>query len=100
MRIRFERRGGFAGIPLAATINLDDLPETDKQRIQDLVVAADFFSQQSIPAQPRPDQFRYTLTVDSGEKSHTISVDEATATPGLRSLIQAIMPLAQLRRTG
>jgi hypothetical protein len=100
MRIRFERRGGFTGIPLAATINLDELPDTEKQRIEGLVTAADFFSQQSVPASPRPDQFRYTLTVDSEEKSHTVSVDESTAPPALRSLIQAIMPLAQLRRTG
>lgn len=100
MRIRFERKGGFAGIPLAATINLDELSENEKQRIQDLVVAADFFSQQSITAPPRPDQFRYTLTVESEGKSHTISVDDTAAPPALKSLIQAITPLAQLRRTG
>jgi hypothetical protein len=100
MRIRFERKGGFTGIPLAATINVDELADNEKQRIQSLVTAADFFSLRPVTAPPRPDQFRYTLTVESEGKSHTISVDDIAAPPALKSLIQAITPLAQLRRTG
>ena len=100
MRIRFERQGGFTGIPLAATINVDELAEPEKQRIQGLVTGADFFSQTSVTASPRPDQFRYTVTVEAEGKSHTVSIDETAAPPALRSLLHALMPLAQHRRTG
>ena len=41
-RIKFERTGGFAGIRLAADIEVDELPEDEKHKILELLDEVDF----------------------------------------------------------
>jgi hypothetical protein len=100
MRLQFERKGGFAGIPLTATIEIDELPPGEGQRFRDMISAANFFSLPSLIAAPTPipDRFRYTLTIETAEQRHMVSVDETATPPSLRALIQALTSAAQLRR--
>ncbi len=100
MRIHFERKGGFTGIPLTATIDVDELPEADGQHFRDIISAANFFSLPSLIAAPTPipDRFRYTLTIETAEQRHVVSVDETAVPPPLRALIQALTSAAQVRR--
>ena len=41
-RIKFERTGGFAGIRLAADIELDELPEDQVHQLLELLDEVDF----------------------------------------------------------
>ena len=99
LRIQFERRGGFAGIALGTSIDLDTLPAAERERIQALVESADFFS---LPPnmgsqEPGGDRFQYTVTVQSAGRSHTVRTDDAGAPPALRSLLESLVSAARTR---
>ena len=47
MRIHVDRKGGFANIPLTATIDVDRLPRADADRLREIVAAANFISLRS-----------------------------------------------------
>lgn len=93
MIIELKRTGGFAGIATRKTIDSDSLPQEDANVLRQLIDGAQFFQlPQAIPASgPGADRFHYKLTVDSEGKSRTVDVDEAAASPALKSLIQWIM---------
>ena len=100
MRIRFERKGGFAGIPLVSTIDLEELPTPEGEALRGLIDGADFFS---LPAEiralkPVPDTFQYKITVETPDQQRVISVDETAASPPLRALLQALSSIAQRHR--
>jgi hypothetical protein len=88
-RIDFERSGGFAGIPLRASLSTQDLPPEQQREFEELIEASHFF--ELAPAihsdHPGADRFQYRISVDSGQRSHTVVVDEAAITPGLRALV-------------
>ncbi|PYX01759.1 MAG: hypothetical protein DMG89_00450 [Acidobacteria bacterium] len=97
MKIQFERKGGFAGIPVAATIEVDQLPQPQAKDVHRTIEAAGFFSLPSnisAPA-PQPDRFRYRVTIQTPQQTHTVSVDETAAPPALRSLIEKLSSLAR-----
>jgi len=61
------------------------------------IEAAGFFSLPSnisAPA-PQPDRFRYRVTIQTPQQTHTVSVDETAAPPALRSLIEKLSSLAR-----
>jgi hypothetical protein len=100
MRIHFERKGGFTNIPLTTTVDVDQLPHAEADRLRQIIDAANFFS---LPPQitaptPLPDRFHYILTVETPEQTHKVSVDETAASPTLRSLIETLSSVARLRR--
>jgi hypothetical protein len=99
MRIHFDRKGGFANIPLTTIIDVDQLPQADADRLREIIAAAGFFSlpSQITSSTPAPDRFHYTVTVETPERTHKVSVDESAASPSLRSLIETLSSLARLR---
>jgi hypothetical protein len=99
MRIHFARRGGFANIPLTTTIDVDQLPQADADRLREIIAAASFFSlpSQITSSTPAPDRFHYTVTVETPERTHKISVDESAASPNLRTLIETLSSAARVR---
>lgn len=96
MIIQVERSGGFSGIPMLARLDTLNLTEDDRQTVESLVSAADFFAlPDQIPAQGKGvDRFHYALRVEDGRRSHATQLGEADATPELRDLIQQVMLLA------
>ncbi len=100
MRIYFERTGGFAGIPLSTTVDLDTLPAAESQHVRDLIDASGFFALPAVMPAPGPggDRFRYTLTVVTPDRQHTVQIDEAAAPPALRPLLGWLTSAAQAAR--
>jgi hypothetical protein len=100
VQIHFERKGGFTGIPLAITINVDALAEPERQVLNGLIDSANFFE---LPAfirssKPLPDRFQYIVGVERGDQKHTVSVDETAAPAPLMALIQALTSATKVQR--
>lgn len=92
MRIQFERSGGFAGMLVQATVDTNSLPPPEAGNIVDLVEDANFFN---LPAQissssPGADQFQYKLTVEEGDRCHTVETSEGAVPDSLRPLLRQL----------
>jgi hypothetical protein len=99
-RIKFERTGGFAGIRMAADIKLEDLPEDQAHTISELLDDMDF---QELPANMMgksnmPDQFTYTITVQTRKWEHTVVAGESSAPEKMQELIQLLNRLARTQK--
>ncbi len=100
MKIQFERTGGFAGIPLRTSIDTDSLDEQSQQTVQNLVESSGFFALPSRLASPTPgaDRFQFKVTIQDGNRSHTVEADEGALTPEVQALFQYITRLARTAR--
>ena len=91
MKIIFERSGGFMGRTVSLSVNLDELPADQSGTLKRLVDESDFFNLDDSPLKNHaPDQFLYTITVDTGKIQHTIHASDSVApvavvTPGTSS---------------
>jgi len=96
-KIKFERTGGFAGIRLAAEIEMDDLPEDQKREILDLLDEADFdeLSEKLSGKMPIPDGFVYSITVESKEKEHKVLAGESSLPDDMQPLIEILESLTK-----
>jgi hypothetical protein len=81
MKIEFSRSGGFAAPAMKQKIEIDtaELPPGEASQLESLVEGADLASLASQDAQPpRPDEFRYRITVDDDEgHSYTATTSDA-----------------------
>lgn len=95
MRIVYEKSGGFAGLSRTKTIDSAGLPPEDAAEIERLLDGCSFFD---LPAKiERPhlrDAFQYTITVDTGERQHTVSITGEPQEPSLKALRQKLEKLA------
>ena len=101
MRIWFERSGGFAGLHLSTDFDLDDLDEDDANQIKNLIDEADFFEMPDIfeSTSAAPDQYSYTIKVESKKGVKIITVADAAAPDNLQELINILNRLMRKRRT-
>jgi Emfourin len=99
-KVQFARTGGFTGIPLKATIDVDALPESQRQRLLELVAQSGFFElpQRIAAPAPIPDRFKYIIAIDMEQRHHVVDIDEVAAPPKLRPLLQMLTLLAQSGR--
>jgi hypothetical protein len=98
-RIIFERTGGFAGIRISTTVEMDSLPKDEADALQQLLDKAKFFELPEFqPAHPVPDEFNYTITVESDNRHHTVHTTDTTSTDELRILVEALSRRARQRR--
>jgi len=93
MHMQVKTEGGIAGpIPgLSKPIVLDSdtLPPQEAEEMRQLVTAAHFFelpAQQPLP-QRGADYRSYTVTIDNGERHHSVQFTELVADPHLRDLL-------------
>ena len=78
--ITFERTGGVAGNDLHLDLDLGTLPEDEAQHLLKLIEEADFFRIPEHPAsavQISSDEFKYTITVDSEQATHTVHTSDS-----------------------
>lgn len=100
MHIIYERSGGFTGMTTSYNFNLEDLPAEDAEKLKELIDQIDF------PVLPEnlemskniPDQFSYTITVESQEWTHTIRTSDATAPQEIQPLIETLNSLSRNQR--
>ena len=98
MQIRFQQSGGFSGMRKTSIVDTQALPAREAKKVQRLVESAGFFD---LPEHfPRPksgaDYFTYSITVEDGDRSHSVEVSEPSAPQSLRPLIRY---LASLKRS-
>jgi hypothetical protein len=91
-KIKFERTGGFAGIRLAADIEMDDLSEDQKKEILELLDEMDF---EDLPEKlsreaPVPDGFVYSISVVSGKKEQKVVAGESALPADMQPLIEML----------
>jgi emfourin len=89
--ITFERTGGVVGNDLHLDLDLDALPEDEAQHLLKLIEEADFFR---IPEHTAPtftpDEFKYTVTVDAGQTTHTVHTSDSTMPKNLLPLTKEL----------
>jgi hypothetical protein len=100
MIIHYERTGGFAGMRMEATIDTEKLPPAEAQILENELASADFFNLPAKTSSPGPgaDRFTYRITVESGDRSHTVEAGEASAPERLLPLIERLNDLARSAR--
>lgn len=92
MIIHLVRSGGFGGMRREVRIETLSLPRGEREPLEGLVRAAGFFS---LPEKfPKPgkgaDFFTYSITVEDGERRHTVEVSQPSLPDGLRPLIREV----------
>lgn len=93
MRIHFRMDGGLAAFPgLAApvTIDCDALPPATTAHWRELVRRAGLLSRPAQAPARSPDARAYTIGVDDGTHSRTVTVTEPIADAALRELVDAL----------
>jgi hypothetical protein len=96
-RIKFERTGGFAGIRLAADIEVDELPDDQKREIIELLDEMDFdeLPEKLSGKMPVPDEFVYSITVVSSKKEYKVLTGESAMPDKMQPLIEILESMAK-----
>ncbi len=102
MQIKYERSGGFAGMIVAAVINVEDLPEEQRESLFELLDEADFHELPAriLPASPGADQFTYIIEVDGKKGHHSVMTTDSAMPEKLRPLVDLLGQLARSSRGG
>jgi hypothetical protein len=100
MKIHYERTGGFAGIKMAASFDLDDLKDDDAAKLKDLLDELDFdeLPEKFLPAPGARDQFTYNISLEGHNGHHHVETTDSAAPEKLRDLIQLLDHLARSQR--
>ena len=96
-RIKFERTGGFAGLRIARDLKLDDLPDEQARTLAELLDDMDFHElpEQMMSDSNMPDQFTYTITVETKKWEHTVTTGDASAPEKMQELLQLLNLLSR-----
>jgi len=102
MIIRFERSGGFAGLPLRLTIDTEHLDPEEGELLVALVDSSQFFE---LPDKIRPervivDRFQYRVTISDPDRTHSVDIIEEGISEELNHLLQHLSYLARMARPG
>ena len=99
-RIKFERSGGFAGMIIARDLKMDDLSEEQAHRLSELLDDLDFeeLPEQMLGSESMPDQFTYTITVETRRGEHTVVTGDASAPEKMQELLHLLDRLARTRK--
>jgi hypothetical protein len=89
MHIQFERTGGFAGLRLQHSVDAAKLPPEEAQSLHGMVQTAGFFDLPETITTPTPgaDRFQYKVSVDSGDRRHTVTIHEGATPAALKPLL-------------
>ena len=90
MKIEFSRSGGFAAPAMnqKVEIDTDDLPKNEADELLNLVDPADLPKFASQPKNsPRPDAFRYKISVSDEGLTQTATTSDADMPEALEPLI-------------
>lgn len=93
MRIQLKVSGGisyFPGLNQPIVIDSDALPSGQVDRLKHLLNRVHFFDLPSLVNAPAPgaaDYRQYTITVDDGDRHHTVQATDPIENPELRALL-------------
>ena len=96
-KIKFERSGGLVGQNIDLDLDLDTLPANEALNLIHLIQGANFFKlPENLVATSTPDEFTYTLTVESGSAQHCVNTSDTSAPESLRPLLNVLSTLAMV----
>lgn len=92
--IFFKRSGGFVGQGLRLQVDLNQLPIENARNLTRLIEQAEFFSlPENFIIKFNPDEYQYTITVDTGGQIHTVRANDSTLPASLRPLVEQLSSL-------
>ena len=95
--IFFKRSGGFIGPGMRYQIDLDQLPVNNAQSIAQLIEQAEFFNlPENLIIKFNPDEYQYTITIESGASCHTVRTNDTTMPVSLRPLVEELSTLKSI----
>ena len=99
-RVKFERTGGFAGMRIASDLKLDDLPDEQAHTLAELLDDLDFgeLPEKMMNEEGMPDQFTYTITVETKKWEHTVVTGDVSAPEKMQELLQLLSRLARTHK--
>ncbi len=99
-RIKFERTGGFAGMTIARDLKPDDLSEEQVHKLSELLDDLEFenLPEQMTGSESMPDEFTYTITVETRRGEHTVVTGDASAPEKMQELLQFLNRLARKKK--
>lgn len=94
--VRLTQSGGFGGLEMVATVDVDDLPASDAARVRQALARLDLHPPKAKRSGPPggPDRFQYDLEVTDGDR-RTVTAHEPDVGPDLQAVIDVLLPLAQ-----
>ena len=92
--IFFKRSGGFVGRSMRFEVNLDGLPVEAARDVSRLIEQSDFFNlPENFIVKFNPDEYQYTITVQTDEICHTVRANDSTMPATLRPLVDQLSAL-------
>ena len=92
--IFFKRAGGFIGQGMRFQVDLNQLASDDARYLIHLIEQAEFFNlPENMIIKFNPDEYQYTITVETGPLSHTIRANDSTLPASLRPLVDQLSSL-------
>lgn len=86
------------GRKVSLQLDLADLPRDQAATLKLLVDESDFFNlKESPPKDPVPDEFMYSITVETGTIQHTIHSSDTNFPQALRPLLDELLKQARVR---
>jgi hypothetical protein len=92
MRVSLVRAGGFAGLTTTTAVESQALPPDQARELEERVARARVFDlpERTAAGPPQPDAMHYALTVEDGDRVHTVRVPEEALTAEVDELISFI----------
>ena len=89
--IFFKRSGGFVGQGSRVQVDLAQLPAEEARRLAQLIEQAGFFQlPENFIVKFNPDEFQYTITIETDAERHTVRANDSTLPAGLRPLVDEL----------
>ena len=100
MKVEFWRTGGVAGTRLTVTLDTEQLPQAEADRLSRLLAAAAFFDQpKSLKSgTPGADRFQYRVTVKEGDRIKKVEIDESCIPRTFQPLIDYLLNSCRARQ--
>jgi hypothetical protein len=99
MKINFERTGGFMGMKLALSLDLDEMPDEEATSLKEMLIAVGLFQPSNSPvSQNKSDGFQYDLTVEQNGVMRSVHTRDGDLTEDLQSLINDLTMRARSQR--
>jgi hypothetical protein len=103
MRITVSTEGGianFPGLQRPVSFSVDELPSAQQSELRSLIDQCDFFNLPAHPERPAAgaaDYRTYVITVETPERTHTLTVHEPVKDERLRRLVQLVRSMRLTR---
>ncbi len=97
-RLRLTRSGGIAGIDMVASVDIDELPAHIGASVRSAVAGIGKGEAAARPlAGPPPgaDRYQYDLVIEANGERRSVRAHDGALTPDLRTVVDALLPLAE-----